>query len=125
AALEKAAVEGHVGDEGVRAAAEASHHRRGEVSRPRPHGDAEGHCLPSLKGRGWGWVRLKRLDAAEDASSWALSPFVSNPPLNPSLEGRGESEARITASAAPRHRARAARRRAAAAARPLDRGIRA
>src|SRR4051812_44604043 len=47
--------------------------------------------IPSLQGRGWGWVRLKRLDAAEDASSWALSPFVSNPPLAPPLQGGKKS----------------------------------
>ena len=41
AGLEEAAVERLVGDEGVGAAAEAAHHRRGEVARPRPHGDAE------------------------------------------------------------------------------------
>src|SRR6185312_3611460 len=39
--------------------------------------------FPSLEGRGRGWVLLERLDAAEEASSWASSPFVSNPPLCP------------------------------------------
>src|SRR6185312_17560598 len=41
------------------------------------------------RGKGVGW-RLKRLDAAEEASSWASSPFVSNPPLSPSLEREGK-----------------------------------
>jgi protein ImuB len=48
-------------------------------------------CIPSLarEGEGGGW-RMKRLDAASGASSWALSPFGSTPPLNPSPAGEGK-----------------------------------
>jgi len=70
------------------------------VRRPRPH---ESHLperasgwvgaisLPSLsrEGEGGGW-RVKRLDAAERASSRASSPLGSTPPLRPSPEGEGK-----------------------------------
>jgi protein ImuB len=47
--------------------------------------------LPSLarEGKRGGW-RMKRLDAASGASSRALSPFGSTPPLRPSPAGEGK-----------------------------------
>jgi recombination protein RecR len=48
---------------------------------------------PPLTGVGLGGgPRLKRLNAAEGASSWASSPFVRNPPLAPPLKGRGSND---------------------------------
>ena len=75
------------------------------VRRPRPE---ESHLLerasgwvaavrvPSLlrEGEGGGW-RMKRLDAASEASSRALSPIRSTPPLHPSPEGEGKSPQRL------------------------------